>query len=250
MTAHQITRIAPSKYRRELVSLRTVLVATLQLSDRSGRHQLHIHALAGCGKTRESRFLTAKAIRNDKKTGLYGTSKFVPFSNTFQTRVFPQPPRQTWRPAFAIAAATYPAGRVRTRPEDLPVRTYRTAMSETDATLANSGTPASLSALMRITCPACGDCNPSLRASMSIRSGSRNEASSSRSARFISTKPSRCVLSDSILYPYSMALKCCQANVITSKNRQQSAKANCFISRLRFGSSTFTKRELSIGLAK
>ena len=67
MTAHQITRIAPSKYRRELVSLRTVLVATLQLSDRSGRHQLHIHALAGCGKTRESRFLTAKAIRNDKK---------------------------------------------------------------------------------------------------------------------------------------------------------------------------------------
>ena len=33
MTAHQITRIAPSKYRRELVSLRVVLVATLQLSD-------------------------------------------------------------------------------------------------------------------------------------------------------------------------------------------------------------------------
>src|SRR2546430_4358947 len=63
-----------------------------------------------------------------KNTGLYGTSKFVPFSNTFQTRVFPQPPRQTWRPAFAIAAATYPAGRVRRRPEDLPVRTYRTAM--------------------------------------------------------------------------------------------------------------------------
>ena len=46
---------------------------------------------------------------------------------------------------------------------------------------------------------------------MSIRSGSRNEACSSRKARFISTRPSRCDCSDSILYPYSMAAKCCQA---------------------------------------
>src|SRR5438552_16651836 len=46
-----------------------------------------------------------------KNTGLYGTSKLVPFTNTFQTRVFPQPPRQTWRPAFVITAAIYPAGR-------------------------------------------------------------------------------------------------------------------------------------------
>jgi len=55
-----------------------------------------------------------------KNTGLYGTSKFVPFSNTFQTRVFPQPPRQTWRPAFAIAAATYPAGRCSNTPGGPP----------------------------------------------------------------------------------------------------------------------------------
>src|SRR5437899_3696139 len=86
MTAHQITRIAPSKYRRELVSLRTVLVATLQLSDRSGRHQ----SLAGCGKTRESRFLTAKAIRNDKtiKSLAAPVNLYLP---KFPNRVFPQP---------------------------------------------------------------------------------------------------------------------------------------------------------------
>src|SRR5437879_12079891 len=97
-----------------------------------------------------------------KNTGLYGTSKFVPFSNTFQTRVFPQPPRQTWPPAFAIAAATYPAARVRRRPEALPVRTYRTAMSDTDATLTNSGTPAALAALMRTTCRAGDHGTPTL----------------------------------------------------------------------------------------
>jgi len=42
-------------------------------------------------KLAKSRFLTAKAIRNDKNKGLSGTSKLMPSSNTFQTRVFPQP---------------------------------------------------------------------------------------------------------------------------------------------------------------
>jgi len=62
---------------------------------------------------------------------------------------------------------------------------------------------------------ASGDFSPKRRAMMSIRSGSRSDACSSRQARFISTSPSRCDRSDSILYPYSMAAKCCHAKVIT-----------------------------------
>src|SRR6266550_6214005 len=89
---------------------------------------------------------------------------------------------------------------------------YRAETTEIAATLASTGvSPSGKAVSMRITCPACGDCMPSFLASVSMRSGSRSEASSRRRARFISANPSRWVFSDSILYPYSMAVKCCQA---------------------------------------
>jgi hypothetical protein len=43
-----------------------------------------------------------------------------------------------------------------------------------------TGVAVSVAPSMRCTCPGCGDCNPSLRAITSIRSGSRSEASSNR----------------------------------------------------------------------
>src|SRR5437867_11069485 len=52
-----------------------------------------LSVLAGCWKTRGSRFLIAKAVRNDKSKGFTGTSKLMLFPNRFQTRVFPQPAR-------------------------------------------------------------------------------------------------------------------------------------------------------------
>ena len=81
-----------------------------------------------------------------------------------------------------------------------------------DLTLATTELDASGTATsMWITWPACGDSNPNSRAIRSMRSGSRSEASSKRRARFISIRPSRCDFSASILYPYSMALKCWKA---------------------------------------
>src|SRR2546429_3440239 len=52
-----------------------------------------LSVLAGCWKTRGSRFLIAKAVRNDKSKGFTGTIKLMLFPNRFQTRVFPQPAR-------------------------------------------------------------------------------------------------------------------------------------------------------------
>src|SRR5208282_3368504 len=59
-----------------------------------------------------------------------------------------------------------------------------------------------------------------------------------------------CDRSVSILYPYSIARKCCSAYPMTSRNKQHSASPNCFISRSRRGSSIFTTRELSMLLRK
>src|SRR2546429_8989758 len=52
-----------------------------------------LSVLAGCWKTRGSRFLIAKAVPNDKSKGFTGSSKLMLFPNRFQTRVFPQPAR-------------------------------------------------------------------------------------------------------------------------------------------------------------
>src|SRR5436309_16129981 len=52
-----------------------------------------LSVLAGCWKTRGSRFLIAQAVRNDKSKGFTGTSKLMHFPNRFQTRVFQQPAR-------------------------------------------------------------------------------------------------------------------------------------------------------------
>src|SRR5438552_13264311 len=118
MTAHQITRIAPSKYRRELVSLRVVLVATLRLSD-----QDDINFISMLWQAAEKLAIAdsspIKRLGMTKNKGFGGTCKLAPSSDTFQTR-FPQPPRQTWRPAFAIAAAIYPAGRCSNAPGGPP----------------------------------------------------------------------------------------------------------------------------------
>src|SRR6202521_4271292 len=132
----------------------------------------------------------------------------------------------------------------------LQEKNYRAETTATGVTLAITGATPSESASMRTTCPGCGDCMPSLRAITSIRSGSRSDASSRRRARFISVRPSRCDRSVSILYPYSIARKCCSAYPMTSRNRQHSANENCFISRARRGSSSFTRRELSMVLRK
>src|ERR1700679_980271 len=59
---------------------------------------------------------------------------------------------------------------------------YRVGTTATGVILAITGAPVSEAASMRSTCPGCGDCNPNLRAITSIRSGSRSEASSNRSA--------------------------------------------------------------------
>src|SRR5438309_6040520 len=72
-------------------------------------------------KNRESRFLTAKAIRNDRKyRALAALVNSCPFQIRSKPELFPQPPRQTWRPAFAIAAAIYPAGRCSNTPGGAP----------------------------------------------------------------------------------------------------------------------------------
>ena len=49
-------------------------------------------SLAGCGKTRENRFLTAKAIRNDKKIKSLAAPVNL-YPSKFPNRVFPQPVR-------------------------------------------------------------------------------------------------------------------------------------------------------------
>src|ERR1700691_1335846 len=77
---------------------------------------------------------------------------------------------------------------------------YGTEITDTEATLAITGVPASGNAeSIRITCPARGGSMPYSRANLSMRSGERSEASSRRSARFISSRPSRWLRSDSTL---------------------------------------------------
>src|SRR6476660_5516223 len=107
------------------------------------------------------------------------------------------------RDLFHIGAAVKP------HPFKQELVRYLSETTETGVKLATTELdPWGSAVSMRITCPACGDCSPSSRAMRSIRSGSRNDASSKLSARFISTRLSRCDFSASILYPYSMALKC------------------------------------------
>ena len=59
---------------------------------------------------------------------------------------------------------------------------YRSVKVDIGCALAITGAPASAEPSSRNTCPACGDCNPILRAMASMRPGSRSDASSSRSA--------------------------------------------------------------------
>ena len=56
----------------------------------------------------------------------------------------------------------------------------------------------------------CGDCGPGLSHHVDAL-GIAQEASSGRWARFISIMLSASIFIDSILYPYSIALKCCHA---------------------------------------
>jgi len=93
--------------------------------------------------------------------------------------------RKRWRPALSAEAASdqpaiEPVRRALCPP---PKIIYRAETTEIAATLASTGvSPSGKAVSMRITCPACGDCMPSFLASVSMRSGSRSEASSSRSA--------------------------------------------------------------------
>ena len=83
--------------------------------------------------------------------------------------------------------------------------TVTTANSDARAMMPLPWSPLALS--KRCTWPTCGMANPMRRASTSMRSGSRNEASSSCNARFSSCKRSTEAFWSSIRYPYWIELR-------------------------------------------
>src|SRR2546428_8588821 len=68
-------------------TIRGLRETSLRVGKRRSGHSWARHELKSCGKTRESRFLTAKAVRNDKIWGLATRVTRALFVR-FQARVF------------------------------------------------------------------------------------------------------------------------------------------------------------------
>ena len=102
----------------------------------------------------------------------------------FQTAALLFAVRQIRRPTYQQAAAEMQPSEARpVRVKDPAPHNYCPGITVTGSALAITGPCASpVVTSMRITCPGSGGTSPMRRASTSMRSGSRNEASSSRSA--------------------------------------------------------------------